>query len=197
MTSPTNPNSNIDAITAVYSSTRADNSSIMNIGLALVGVGATYAVGTLAFADKFGSVIPWNLVPALPLLMWMIAAFHSQLTICAMLNAVTIQRLEKELLLRTGLAQSIRDVIGYTPTEKIMNIMISRWPHKITTAITYVGVFVVVGGYTAYVLVKASAHIGGMIYVYGAIYAGAAVAVLWAWQDGLQQSEDNKREAGL
>ncbi|MFF3561610.1 hypothetical protein ACFYXS_16365 [Streptomyces sp. NPDC002574] len=169
----------------------------MNIGLALVGVGATYAVGTLAFADKFGSVVPWPLVPALPLLMWMIAAFHSQLTICAMLNAVTIQRIEKELLLRTGLTQSIQDVIGYTPTEKITNIMVSRLPHKITTVITYAGVFFVVAGYTAYVLVKASPHMDDWIYVYGAAYAGATIVVGWAWLDGIQQSELNKTAAGL
>jgi hypothetical protein len=114
-----------------------------------------------------------------------------------MLNAVTIQRLEKELLLKTGLPQDIRDVIGYTPTEKIMNVMISRWPHKVTTAITYVGVFIVVAGYTTYVLVRASAHVDGYIYVYGVAYLGAAITVALAWRDGIQQSETNKTAAGL
>lgn len=46
----------VTALAAIYAGTRADNTSISNVSLALLGAGAAYITATLAFTDKLLAV---------------------------------------------------------------------------------------------------------------------------------------------
>lgn len=114
-----------------------------------------------------------------------------------MVNAVTIQVLEKRLEGKSGLHADVRAVIGYSATEKIMHIEKSGWAHKLATVVTYVGVAVLVIGYTVYVLVDAADHIGVSVWWYVAAYAALAVVTGSSWWTGMRQAGENARAARL
>ncbi|MGW4524159.1 hypothetical protein [Amycolatopsis sp. NPDC004378] len=174
----------VTALAAIYAGTRADNSSIANVSLALLGAGAAYIAATLAFADKFGSAVSWVVVAILPSPLWLVAAFHSLLVCLSMVNAVTIQYTEEKLLDVAGVPDGERSRIGAKRGEAIGNIMIARWPHKVMEAIIYGGAGALVVGYTGYTLTLSWSHAPVSTVVFACLYGFALVSTVFSWTYG-------------
>jgi hypothetical protein len=174
----------IPAIAAMYGAIRADNGTLLNVSLALVGAGAAYLVGTLAFADKFGTSVSWYLVAALPTPLWIIAIFHSILTISAMTNSLALRAFERELMQASFVDRSTIKGLDHANADRIMNIRVARWPHKIATAVVYSGVGVTIILYTIYLLLSSHNKIGLWAWAFAALYVALAGVALASWIAG-------------
>jgi hypothetical protein len=174
----------IPAIAAVYSATRADNGTLLNVTLALLGAGAAYLVGTLAFVDKFGTSISWFLVAALPVPLWIIAIFHSILTVSAMTNSLALRAFERELMQASFADRGTIKGLGYANADRIMNIRIARWPHRVATAVVYGGVGATIILYTIYLILLSRSRIGLWTWAFVALYLALLVIAIASWIAG-------------
>jgi hypothetical protein len=182
----------------MYGAIKSENEATQNVALALVGVGATYVVATLAFAEKFGKEVPWPIVAALPTALWVIAAYHSILTITTMLNALSIQVLEAKLKDWSGLDTAVQNAIGQSSNEKLVNITVARWPHKLAIVVTFAGVALLIVGYTAYALYVAWSHISPLSWgFFLVLYAALLVVTAASWTYGFAKEAQERAAAGL
>lgn len=145
----------VSALGALYQGEKADASAIFNVAMAMMGIGAAYLVGVVTLADRYGSSpLTWNVVLLLPLPLWLIAAFHSLITLNAMIHGVSIRVIEDKLFEIANFGDNcIRDLIGSQAGDKIMEIRNARWPHKIATGLVYGGVGIAILLYTAFVVI--------------------------------------------
>lgn len=184
----------VEALAAIYTGTRADNSSIMNVGLALLGAGVTYIAATLAFADAFGTDVDWIIVAVLPAPLWIVAAFHSLIVSITMVNAVTAQYVEARLMDVAGVGNPDRRYIGYQRAEMIMNIGKSRWSHKVMVVLTYGGAATLVLGYTVYMTwlywTNDDNVFGTMLFT--AFYTAATISVIFSWWHGVSHGKESE-----
>ena len=172
------------AITAVYGAIRADNTSLLNVSLALMGAGLAYLGATLAFAGQLGNVLHWLALAVLPMPLWIMVAFHSLLTSLAMTNAVTAKYLEEELLQLSGISADHCRLLGYKRGDKIMDSSISAVPHRVMNYLIYGGFGLLAVAYTIYVLwhVAREHAVGSM--AFDAFYFLVAVMVILSWRAG-------------
>lgn len=185
----------VSALAAVYAGTRADNSSIMNVSLALMGAGIAYITATLATIDKFTSA--WAVLAVLPIPLWIVAAYHSILTSITMVNAVAAQYTEGQLLKAAGVEEDKRQFMGYQRAEMITNIghKQGRIPHKISVGITFGGTGALVLAYTGYMIFLAWKQAGWILGVVLAVfYLGLAVVVMLSWKYGKEHADASLEE---
>lgn len=183
----------VAALAAIYAGTRADNSSIMNVSLALLGAGVTYIAATLAFADNFGTAINWLVVAVLPCPLWIVAAFHSLIVSVTMVNAVTAQYVEARLMKFAQVPEGKRKYIGYPRAEKIMNINKSRWSHKVMVITTYGGAAMLVVGYTVYMMGLYWSNAASLPWtlLFLVVYVLAMVSVIFSWIHGVRHGNES------
>jgi hypothetical protein len=186
----------VAALSVIYSATRADSSSILNVSLAMLGAGAAYVTATLAFADKFGNGISWVAVAALPAPLWIIAAYHSLITAVAMLNGVTLITVEKQLLDTGGIPPRIQRHIGFKQAEEVFNIQLSRWPHKVATAGVYGGAAAIVSTYTIYMVRVSWSHAMPWPVIFGTVYLAFFIVTGWSWAVGLRLVSASAKACG-
>ncbi|GAA3868645.1 hypothetical protein GCM10022243_37840 [Saccharothrix violaceirubra] len=168
----------LPALIAVYQSDRADRATTLNVGLATMGVAATYLVGTIAFYDKL-DLLGWA-IALLPFPLICVAAFHSQLLNLAAVRARSILTLERRLL--ADVPDLDRDRVGTTATERATNVHTAPRPHRVAALIAYGGVSAVHLAYIALMLVKAAQHLHGWVAVPAVVYAALLVPVGAAWR---------------
>ena len=153
----------------------------------MMGVAAAYLVGVSAFADKYGShSIPWTFVLLLPAPLWLIAIYHSLITLSAMRHGESVQIIEDELFCESGLPSHLRNKVGSKAGNRIMDITQARPVHKIATACVYGGFFLGVIAYTVYVIVQARHNVH--FWSIGVAIAGYSIALIItgaSWIKGL------------
>lgn len=183
----------LTALTAIYTASRSDMSSIMNVSMALLGAGAAYIAATLSFADKFGNNVGWIVVILLPSPLWLVAAFHSLLLSISMAHTLTARYAEHQLLIFAEVDPSKWRHIGLDAGDRIMNVAKSRWSHKVMDLIIYLGAAALVIAYTVYMLGKAWPEETTWAIIFGCVYLGAAVSVGFSWKHGLSQVERSEK----
>lgn len=148
-------NDRVTALAALYQGEKTDASSIFNTAMAMMGIAGAYLVGAIPFVDKLTiGPIAWLFPLLLPMPLWLISAFHSLMTLNAMSHGLSVKIIEDALFEESGLRVN-RDMVGSAAGDKIMDITQAKAAHILTTLVVYVGVLLLVIGFTAYALYSA------------------------------------------
>ncbi len=183
----------VSALGALYQGEKTDASAIFNVAMAMMGIGAAYLVGVVTLVDKYGtSPLTWDVVVLLPIPLWLIAAFHSLITLNAMSHGVSVRVIENRLFEIAGFDDEIRDLVGSQAGDRIMDIQEAKWPHKIATGFVYGGVGIAIVLYTIFVIhgffvIHDSWDRAEIAKALGAVsgYLLAAIIVIASWTAGL------------
>jgi hypothetical protein len=191
----------ISALGALYQADKADAASNFNVSMAMMGIGAAYIIGALGYSDKFGSgPLSWTLVMFGAVPLWLIAAFHSLLTLNGMIHGLSVQILEDELFIHTNLPSVARDYVGSRGGDGVMDVTKSRLAHKWATIFVYGGVALLVLGFTIYVAVESWSNVSfGAKWLAIVVYVTSAVTVILSWSVGfsvLNRGNDVKESMG-
>lgn len=150
------PDAALTALAALYQGEKTDSAYIFNTAMALMGIAVAYlvfaipSVGTLSRTPH-----GWVFLILLPVPLWLIAAFHSLITLNSMNHGVSVQIIEDQLFDASELRVR-RDLVGSAAGDKIMDISKSKLIHVLTTAFVYIGVAVLIMGFTYYAVYSAS-----------------------------------------
>lgn len=173
----------VSALGALYQGEKSDATGIFNVAMAMMGIAAAYIVAAVGIFGQLDST-SWIVVIALPIPLWLIAGFHSLLTLNGMMHGASVQILENHLYRETDLPPGARKYVGSKGADRIMDIGQSHPIHKVTTAFVYGGVALAVVGFTGLAVYNAwgsannFARYGSMI---GYVLAAGVVAGSWGW----------------
>lgn len=185
-------NDHVTALAALYQAEKTDAAGVFNTAMAMMGIGAAYLAAMIPITDKFGvGPLNWLIVLLLPCPLWLIAAFHSLMTLNAMSHGVSVRIIENALFIESGLSVDNRDLVGSAAGDKIMDITQSRLAHQITTFVVYAGVAALVVGFTAYVLYRAWDNVSvnaGVVAIVG--YTLLLIIVVISWVVGMRMIVD-------
>jgi fatty acid desaturase len=187
----------LQALVAIYQAERSDASAILNIGLALVGAGAAYSVGTIAFSNQFGNSVGWAFVALLPIPLWLISAFHSLIFTLGTVCGLSALFLEEEIFKRSGIDVRYRALIGSRARENVMNAARSTYPHMLATYVTYIGIGSVIISYTIYIMYASWGGVGAWRYLFLVAYTILFGTVLLSWISGIRTVANNWANSGL
>src|ERR1039458_2606526 len=98
----------VTALAALYQGEKTDASYIFNTAMVMMGVAVTYVVGAIPFVGNLSrppitssalasSEVAWLFLLLLPIPLWLIAAFHSLITLNAMSHGISVRIIEDEL----------------------------------------------------------------------------------------------------
>jgi hypothetical protein len=183
----------VTALAALYQGEKTDASYVFNTAMVMMGVAVAYLVAGIPFVGSFIMDRAWLLLLLLPIPLWLIAAFHSLMTLNAMSHGISVRIIEDALFTRAEL-RADRELIGSAAGDKIMDITQSKAVHTITTIVVYVGVAFLVIGFTVYTLHSASAIMRADVALVHARVGAIAQAIYWAlgimvgysWIEGLR-----------
>jgi hypothetical protein len=185
----------IAALAALYQGEKTDASYVFNTAMAMMGIAVAYLIGAIPFVGNLGhGPIGWLFLLLLPFPLWLIAAFHSLMTLNAMSHGISVQIIERALFRASGLPIAEQDLVGSAAGDKIMDITQSKPAHKLTTVVVYGGVAFLVIGFTAYALYSANGIIkvdaslvhAQVIKIAIAAYLLLAVMVSLSWIVGMR-----------
>ena len=149
-------NDPVPALAALYQGEKTDASSVFYTAMAMMGIAVTYLIGAIPSVSNLShGPIPWLFLLLLPLPVWLIVAFHSLMTLNAMSHGISVRIIEQALFEVSELRVE-SDLVGSAAGDKIMDITKSKAAHKLITVVVYGGVFLMVVGFTAYVLYSAN-----------------------------------------
>ena len=168
------------ALVALYQAERSECSSVPTVALALVGAGAAYIVGTIAFIGSFHT-LGWIAVSLLPLPLWLVSAYHSLLIGKAGVHEQSALLLEDILATHAGITHSDRRSIGIRAGSTVMNWRRASLAHKLANIITYTGMILIIFGYNAYLIISIIRESNNWIWPIIGIYAILAFSVTWSW----------------
>lgn len=147
----------VAGLAALYQGEKTDASYVFNTAMAMMGIAVAYLIGAIPFVGNLGhGPIGWLFLLLLPFPLWLIAAFHSLMTLNAMSHGISVQIIEHALFKASGLPVGARDLVGSAAGDKIMDITQAKLAHKLTTVVVYGGVAFLVIGFTAYALYSAN-----------------------------------------
>jgi hypothetical protein len=171
-------NDRIAALAALYQGEKTDASSIFNTAMAMMGVAVAYLVFAIPFVGNLSrGPIPGIFLILLPVPLWIIIAFHSLITLNAMSHGVSVRIIEDALFEASELRVE-RDLVGSAAGDKIMDVKVSKPAHKLTTRFVYVGVGLLVIGFTIYALCSAFAVISNTVALAQASIVAIAIATI-------------------
>jgi hypothetical protein len=197
-------NDRIAALAAIYQCERADASHGFNTGIEMARVSVVYAIAAILFMSNIShGSIPFVLLLLLPIPLWIIATFHSLMTLKTMSNGISVRIIEDALFKASGLPVGARDLVGSASGDKIMDITQAKAPHKLATITFYGTISSLVTGvttcalYSAHVIVKNDGVLVHARVVEIAIvtYLLVAIMVALSWIVGIQMF--NKGLAGI
>lgn len=144
----------IAALAALYQGEKTDASYVFNTAMVMMGLSVAYLVGAIPFVAKITPGPNARLFLALlPMPLWLVALFHSLMTLNAMMHGISVRIIEDELYATAALDSRVdRNLVGSAAGDRIMDITQSHPVHKLTTIIVYTGVALLVIGFTAYAL---------------------------------------------
>lgn len=179
----------VPALSALYQGEKTDASYIFNTAMAMMGFAVAYLVGATPFVEKVGNgPYGWAFLLLLPMPLWLIATFHSLITLSAMSHGISVRIIENALFAASELRVD-RDLVGSAAGDKIMDITQSKAAHKIATFVVYGGVTVLIIGFTAYTLYYAWNVMlvrAPVVEIAIALYSILAVIVALSWLVGLR-----------
>ncbi len=186
----------IQALAALYQGEKTDASYVFNTAMAMMGIAVAYLVGATPFTiNPNHGPNTWLFLLLLPIPLWIVAAYHSLITLNAMSHGVSVRIIEDELFVSSGLGRKVeREMVGSAAGDKIMDITQERLPHKIITIIVYGGVGFLVIGFTIYSILAAHDEIikrpinthPYVIYIAATTYSLLLTSVIISWATGLQ-----------
>src|ERR1019366_7491705 len=152
----TRVNDSVTALAALYQGEKTDASYVFSTAMAMMGIAVGYLVAAIPFVDKFSDgPFGWLFLPLLPFPLWLIAAFHSLVTLNAMSHGISVRIIENALFKASELRVK-RDLVGSAAGDKIMDITQAKAVHRVTTVVVYGGVAFLVIGFTVYALYSAN-----------------------------------------
>jgi hypothetical protein len=196
------PAAALAALGALYQGEKTDASYIFNTAMAMMGVAVAYLVGAIGFVGTIRhGPLAWVFLLLLPMPLWIIIAFHSLVTLNAMSHGISVQIIEQELFDASELSAE-RKRVGSAAGDRIMDINVSKVVHKITTVFVYLGIGLLVVGFTYYVLDSAYDVIKldptllryNAIWTAAVIYALLLVMVGSSWVIGLRDVGAGRKE---
>lgn len=196
--SPLHPTDPIPALSALYQGEKTDAAVIFNTAMAMMGVAVAYLVGAIPFVQKISEgPIPGPFLLLLPIPLWLIIAFHSLITLNAMSHGVSVMIIENALFKASGLGPKVdRNMVGSAAGDKIMDIGVSRFIHKMTTLFVYGGVGIAVLLFTGYSVSSARAFVpASVIWMASAVYVLLVFMVVVSWVVGLRMIHKGRKES--
>jgi hypothetical protein len=183
----------ITALAALYQGEKTDASYVFNTAMAMMGVAVAYIVGAISVIDRFSSGTAGCLfLLLLPLPLWLVAAFHSLMTLTAMSHGISVRVIEDALFKKSELEVE-RDLVGSAACDKIMDITRAKAAHVLTTLVVYGGIAFLVIGFTAYALYRAKEVKDNDTLIHAraleiamSVYFLFAVMVAYSWIEGLR-----------
>ena len=144
----------LGALVSLYSTERADLTSIGNQNIAIVGLALTYIVAVFfgLAADEKGSSIFWLAAPV-PLLVFL--ALYTLYISLSRARTEACKFLENQIINLAGLTP---DMIGVAVSDKIMDINVAERRQKGIIMAAYVPIILAFIVLTVYVLVRAFRH---------------------------------------
>ena len=189
-------NDRIAALAALYQGEKTDASSLFNTAMAMMGIAVSYVVGAIAFLGNPGhGPMPWPFLLLLPIPLWLIAAFHSLMTLTAMRHGISVRIIEDELFDASDL-RADRCLVGSAAGDKIMDFTQEKVAHKVTTVVVYGGVAVLVIGFTVYALYSAQGIVKDNLVWILAIgaYSLLLIMVAASWFVGVRMIKEGRSE---
>ncbi len=196
-------NDPVPALAALYQGEKTDASNVFNTAMAMMGIAVAYLVGAIQFMDRISQgPIAWLFLLLLPIPVWLIAAFHSLMTINAMSHGISVQIIE-DALFEVSELRVERELVGSKAGDKIMDIGKSHLVHKLITAFVYGGVGLMVIGFTGYALYSANGIIKSnaalvhaqVFWIALGIYSLIVVMVALSWTIGFTILHRNSEKA--
>jgi hypothetical protein len=200
---PKNASDLVAALSALYQGEKTDASSVFNTAMAMMGVAVTYLVAAIPFVDSLSQKQNAELfLVLLPFPLWMVIAFHSLMTLNAMSHGISVRIIEDALFAASGLPCATREMVGSASGDKVMDITQSKFAHKITTVVVYVGVAFLVGGFTVFALYSASkVNLDKVVWVHFSVikigiatYGLLLIMVAWSWIAGICMINKGRNE---
>lgn len=196
------PAAALTALAALYQGEKTDASYIFNTAMALMGIAVAYLVFAIPSVATLSSrPHAWVFLILLPVPLWLIAAFHSLITLNAMSHGVSVQAIEDQLFDASELHVR-RDLVGSAAGDKIMDINKAKLIHVLTTIFVYFGVAILVIGFTYYAVNSASnvndpidgLPPAGIIWAAGLVYTLMLLMVGASWFFGVRMINESRRE---
>lgn len=147
-------NISVAALAALYQGEKTDASYVFNTAMAMMGIAVAYLVFALPFVGNLSRDRQWLFLLLIPTPLWLIAAFHSLMTLNAMSHGISVRIIE-DALFEASRLQVKRDLVGSAAGDKIMDITQAKAAHIVTIVVVYAGVAFLVIGFTAYALYSA------------------------------------------
>jgi hypothetical protein len=193
------------ALAALYQGEKTDASYVFNTSMAMMGVAVVYLVGAIPFVgDLSRGPIAWLFLLLLLIPLWLIAAFHSLMTLNAMSHGISVRIIEDALFEASELKAkgAKRNLVGSAAGDKIMDISKAHGVHVLTTVVVYGGVAFLVIGFTAYALYSANGIVkddvvlvhARVVEIAIATYSLLAIMVALSWIKGLRMINKGRHE---
>jgi hypothetical protein len=192
-------NQAVTALAALYQGEKTDASYVFNTAMVMMGVAVAYLVGAIPFVGNFNQgQFDWLFLLLLPIPLWLIAAFHSLMTLNAMSHGISVRIIENELFEATGLRVKVkRNLVGSAAGDRIMDITQAKAVHILTTVVVYGGVAFLVIGFTAYALYSAKRIVtlphAPVVEIAIATYSLLAIMVALSWIVGFRMINEGRR----
>jgi hypothetical protein len=164
----------------------------------MLGAGITYLVATAPFARSLAEKlatqfprshwVPGTFLASLPLLLFIIAAYHSLLTLEAIFRTVSARAIEVELVSRTDLdPKKVR--LGARASDYVLDLRQQPPCFKLATGITYGGVILIVAVYAVAMLIMSIHYIHEGVWIPIVVYSILTAFITQSWLDGLTKAQ--------
>ncbi len=186
------------ALIAIYQTDQARISAVGSVTLTMLGAGITYLVATAPFARSLAEKlakqfpqsdwVPGTFLASLPLLLFIIAAYHSLLTLEAIFRTVSARAIEVELVSTAGLDRK-KARFGAGASDHVLDLRQQPIPFKLATGIAYGGIILIVAVYAVAMLIMSVHYIHEAVWIPIAIYSILTVLIAQSWLYGLTKAQ--------
>jgi hypothetical protein len=205
-TSPKEATGPETALIAIYQTDQARISAVGSVTLTMLGAGITYLVATAPFARSLAETlakqfprsdwVPGTFLASLPLLLFIVAAYHSLLTLEAIFRTVSARAIEVELVSAAGLdKKKVR--FGAGASDHVLDLRQQPIPFKLATGIAYGGIVLIVAVYAVAMLIMSVHYIHGWVWIPIAVYSALTVLIVQSWLYGLTKAQKAQDAAYL
>jgi hypothetical protein len=175
----------VAALGALYQAERAENVTLLNINIALLGAVLAYAAASVAFLDKI-AILPRLAAALVPSPLWLGMLYSTLLVALAGRRGTSAMMVEDELFAYTGIRSGARDRIGSRAGEYVVNPTVAPWPYQILLILVYTvpwGLAILYAGYMLIHYVVAGAMLYTAASAYGLLFFVAIAAYIRAFRD--------------
>ncbi|MDQ7806026.1 hypothetical protein Q5425_19980 [Amycolatopsis sp. A133] len=141
----------VAALGAFYQAERAENVTLLNINIALLGAALAYAAASVAFLDKIAS-LPRTAAALVPSPLWLAMLYSTLLVALAGKRGTSAMLVENELFRHTGIDANLRKRVGSRAGEYVVNPKAAPWPYRLIFLLVYTVPWIVSGFYTWHLL---------------------------------------------